>query len=179
MLLDDEDAQHFEAFCEQLRSELRPVGILEEMCVDQLARTQWRLMRVPGYEAAILEWKKREDGMGMLFGGEMLANSRPCDLRNALLAVVLNTDAFAKLARHEAHLARQFQEILEQLDNLQTDRLAAQAALNAANGGQLTSAHIAAPATPLISKVIEARALAEPQVQEPEPVAPKHDLSTD
>src|SRR5262249_42653240 len=60
-LLADEDAEDFEASREQLRSELKPVGIREEMCVDRLAQTQWRLMRVPAYEAAILEWKKRGD----------------------------------------------------------------------------------------------------------------------
>src|SRR5690349_21003780 len=45
MLLDEENAEDFEALCGQLRSELKPVGMREEMCVDRLAETQWRLMR--------------------------------------------------------------------------------------------------------------------------------------
>jgi hypothetical protein len=178
MLLDGEDAELFETFCEQLQSELKPVGIREQMCVDQLAQTRWRLMRCPGYEAAILEWKKRGGNhAGMIVGEEMLAGSRPCDLRNALLAVVLPTDALAKLARHEAHLARQVQEVLEQLDDLQKERLAAaaaaEAALSALNLGLVTTALIAPPAAPFLGKLIEREALVEPQAEKAEPPAPK------
>jgi hypothetical protein len=182
-LLDDEDAERFEALCEHLRSELKPVGVLEELCVDRLAQTLWRLRRVPVYEAAILKWTKPEDrGVNRLLlpiGEELPLNSR-----NALLEVALPTDAFAKLDRHEAHLARQAQGISEQLATLQKERLAAsaaEAALNAPNLGQVTAVLIAPPATPLIGKVIEGRALPGPQVDKPETVAPmpKSDSSED
>jgi hypothetical protein len=174
MLLDDENAEHFEALCEQLRLELKPVGVREEMCVDRLAQTQWRLMRVPGYEVEILKWIKYADDRPVL-SHEFK--------RSALISFVLSADAFGKLARHEAHLARQAQDILEELVTLKGERLAAAAAevaLNAPNLGQVT---IVPPATPLIGKVIEARAVPEPQVEKPEPVASeskfKFDLSVD
>ena len=54
--------------------------------------------------------------------------------------------------------ARQAREILEQLATLQRERLAAaaaEAALDAKNLGQVTTALIAPPATPLIGEVIE------------------------
>ena len=95
MLLDDENAEHFEALCDELRSELKPVGLREEMCVDRLAQTQWRSMRVPGYEAAILKWIKQADDHPVMHYKFK---------RSALLDFVLRSDAFAKLGRHEAHL---------------------------------------------------------------------------
>ena len=167
MLLDDENAEDFEALCEQLRSELKPVGVREEMCVDRLAETQWRLMRVPGYEVAILKWIKYADDRPVL-DYEFK--------RSALLDFVLRSDAFAKLGRHEAHLARQAREILEQLAALQRERLAAaaaEAAPNAPNVEQVLGALIAAPAAQLFGKLIEGCALPDPQVEKPEPVAPK------
>ena len=179
ILLDDENPQHFEAFCEQLRSELKPVGIREEMCVDRLAQLQLRLRRVPGYEAAILKWMKQGGGHHFMNGS---FETLPNDIRNALLAIAFPTDAFGKLDRHEAHLARQVQMNLEQLSTLQKERLAtlaAEATLIAPNVGQVINAVIVAPATPLISNVIEGRALTEPQVQKSDAVAPKHDLPTE
>jgi hypothetical protein len=181
MLLDNENAEHFEGFREHLRSELKPVGIREELCVARLAQVEWRLMRVPGYESAVLKRTKEEDRGNsrlLLLQEEKL----PLDLRRALIEVVLHTDAFAKLDRHEAHLARQAQVILEQLATLQRERLAAapaEAPLDAPHLGQVATALIAPPAAPLLGKVIEGHALPEPQVENPEPVAPesKSDLS--
>ena len=105
-LLDDEKAEQFEAFCEHLRSGLKPVGISEEMCVARLAQVQWRLMRVPAYESAVLKWTKEEDRGSSRFL-QLQEEKLPLDLRRALIEIVLHTDAFAKLDRHEAHLARQ------------------------------------------------------------------------
>jgi hypothetical protein len=174
MLLDDENPKHFEALCEQLRLELKPVGVREDLCVDRLAEVQWRLMRVPGYEAAILKFIKRADDNPLAY-----------KYKSCLLSIAFPQDAFAKIGRHEAHLVRQVQGSFEQLSTLQRERLAiaaAEVALNAANDvGQVTTALIAPPATPLIGEVIEGRALSDPEVEKPEPVAPesKSNLSLD
>ena len=96
MLLENEKPEDFEAFCEWLRSELKPVGIREEMCVDQLAQLRWRLRRVPGYEAAILKWMKQGGGHNFMNGS---FETLPNDIRDALLAVAFPTDAFGKLDR--------------------------------------------------------------------------------
>jgi hypothetical protein len=182
-LLDDEDPEHYEDFCEQMRSELKPVGLREELCVGRLAQLEWRLMRVPGYESAVLKWTKPEDrGINRLL--VPIGEELPLNSRKALIEVALPADAFAKLDRHERHLARQVQGISEQLATLQKERLAAsaaEAALNAPNVGQVTAVLIAAPATQLIGKVIEGHALPEPQVEKPEPIAPvsKSDSSED
>jgi hypothetical protein len=168
MLLDDESAEDFEALREQLRLELKPVGVREDLGVDRLAEVQWRLMRVPGYEVAILKWIKYADDRPVLDYQFK---------RSALLDFVLRSDAFAKLGRYEAHLVRQAREISVELATLQRERLAAPAAevaLNAANDvGQVTTVLIAPPATRLIGKVIEERALPDPQVEKSEPPAPK------
>jgi hypothetical protein len=162
MLLDDEKVEHFEALREQLRLELKPVGVREDLCVDRLAAVQWRLMRVPGYEAAILEWIKQSDDNPAMYRYNF-----------GLLAVAFPKDGFAKMDRHEAHLARQVQEILKQLATLQRERLAgaAEAALNVPSVEQVIGALMAASATQLMDKVIERPALPGPQVEKPEPVA--------
>ena len=56
-LLRDEDAAEFASFREQLESQLAPCGPLEEILVDRIAMSVWRLGRVHRLEASMFAYR--------------------------------------------------------------------------------------------------------------------------
>lgn len=49
-----EDADEYAAFCEQMQSDLKPVGVLETQLAQRMAGALWRLRRLSHIEAGIL-----------------------------------------------------------------------------------------------------------------------------
>jgi hypothetical protein len=109
-----EDAGEHSALCEQLKGELKPVGILEEQIVARMAGALWRLRRLSHIEAGLLTgsvaqaYAEAADAQAKSFtrteGGihEMLAGM------NDERVVVLDEAAHgaAKAAADEARAAR-------------------------------------------------------------------------
>ena len=141
LLLAGEDPQHYSELYQALTDQLQPQCPLEELLVGNLSATVWRLRRAEGFEAAILRWKEhylercqiKNSGMSFLESSHLL-ESEPEDLEpgqehhvlgRALEAVLVQGDLFAKLSRHEGHLMRQVERIMDQLRKLKSERLAA------------------------------------------------------
>jgi hypothetical protein len=57
VVLPGEDADAFEDLLNQVRAELSPVGPIEELLVDRVVNTTWRLGRLAQTETAFFDWR--------------------------------------------------------------------------------------------------------------------------
>jgi hypothetical protein len=64
ILLPGEDADDLRELGDRLRAELRPVGELENLLVDRIVATIWRLRRLGRVEAGIFAWELYEELAG-------------------------------------------------------------------------------------------------------------------
>ena len=106
---DSEKRSHFDALLEQLIDELKPVGILEDMLVEKIAVSYWRLRRALRAEA-----------------GEICDNIRdfrrypyPTDPATLALPSSRNT---LKIVRYQNAIERQLNRAINQLRSLQEHR---------------------------------------------------------
>ncbi|CAN5782582.1 hypothetical protein BH18ACT11_BH18ACT11_15540 [soil metagenome] len=60
-LLPGEDEEALRELGERLREELQPVGELENLLVDRIIASHWRLSRVARVEAGIFAWERYEE----------------------------------------------------------------------------------------------------------------------
>jgi hypothetical protein len=112
-VLADEDAAAYEEWRLTLVHELWPDSPLETLLVNRIAATQWRLARVPGIEAELLE-RLRRDAMGR---DEGLGAAWARDAGSY-------GGALARLARYETMLERNAARLLAELRRLQAERRA-------------------------------------------------------
>ena len=106
-LMPFEDQAAYELHCRQFLDEYQPATPTETQLVQELADTAWRLNRVPALEADLLA---RATATGT--GRDPIAFNI-ADLHRTL----------ATLGLHGQRLSRQFQKTLEQLRELQRERI--------------------------------------------------------
>jgi len=104
-----EKQSHFDALLAQLIEELKPVGILEDMLVEKIAVSYWRLRRALRAEA-----------------GEITDNIRDFrryrfDTNPATLALPSSSDTL-KIVRYQNAIERQLHRAITQLQRLQEHR---------------------------------------------------------
>ncbi len=104
-----EKRSHFDALLAQLIDELKPVGILEDMLVEKIAVSYWRLRRALRAEA-----------------GEICDNIRdfrryPYDTDPATLALPSSRNTL-KIVRYQNAIERQLHRAITQLQRLQEHR---------------------------------------------------------
>lgn len=124
ILLEGEDPDLFVELLQALRDQFQPYSRMGEELVERLAGTMWRLRRIPVFEAALLDCIPPDQKQSLFDGTSEVHRSRMVS-RIGLLKIMIPADAYAKLDRHEAHLARQVERILEQLRQLEKERPAA------------------------------------------------------
>ena len=61
ILLPGEDEEALRELGEHLREELQPVGELENLLVDRIIASYWRLRRLGRVEAGIFAWERSEE----------------------------------------------------------------------------------------------------------------------
>jgi hypothetical protein len=61
ILLPGEDEEALRELDEYLRAELQPVGELENLLVDRIIASYWRLLRLGRVEAGIFAWERSEE----------------------------------------------------------------------------------------------------------------------
>jgi len=141
MILEGEDEREFRVLLDEIWDEYNPQGPLMEELADRLAETLWRFRRGKNFEAAILNWKRnyhREEDqhkralrkhVHFMAPDVSHLNATELTLGRALDEVLTKGDHLGKLGRHEAHLMRQIQRIVDQLEKAKRERQALQCPL--------------------------------------------------
>ena len=116
-VLPAEDLAAYQRFTQPFFDDLKPKGILEEQLVQSLADTSWRLNRIPALENNLL-------ALGFSEHEDNIVTEDPESHAALVIAEALRvqTRAFAALSMHGERLSRQFEETLEQLRELQSER---------------------------------------------------------
>lgn len=128
VVLTGENAEDFASLRRRLFTEVSPDGPVENALVEKLACDFWRLRRVPAFEAAMMDWiafrearagnRHNEDpspapGQGVSPSFARAAERKRYASGRAMEAMLLKGDLLSKLARHEAHIARQIKQTLD------------------------------------------------------------------
>jgi hypothetical protein len=122
ILLPEEDEEVLREMDERLRAELRPEGEMEDLLVEQIVATQWRLRRMRRVEAGVFDWESssaRSDADTLYplpEGTSMLGLSFIRDANSA--------NAFSKLSCYETAIERSLYKALHELQRLQAARRA-------------------------------------------------------
>ncbi len=115
VLLPAEDEAALKELGERVRTELQPVGELEDLLVEQIIAAVWRLRRLRRVEAGIFAWEL--DNAVRDTEKSMLGLSFIQDANSA--------NAFSKLSRYETTMERGLYKALHELQRLQANRVAA------------------------------------------------------
>jgi hypothetical protein len=106
-VLASEDPAAYQLHCRQFFDEYRPATPTETHLTQELADTAWRLNRIPALEADLLD----------------RATNPPNDEARIAFDIVDLHNALAKLGLYSHRLSRQFQKTLQQLREIQADRM--------------------------------------------------------
>jgi hypothetical protein len=138
LVISGEDPGHYEELRGALHEEFWPRSPTEEILVDQLAQSLWRVRRIPQLEAALFEFMRADeidafssiidDAIAETFSGprrvaeEKGTSERARSLGKAVATMLQRGDMLGKLARYDAHLLRQVQQTLAELRRLMAER---------------------------------------------------------
>ena len=107
-LLPSEDQAAYQEHCRKFFDEYQPTTPTETQLTQELADTAWRLNRIPALEAELLH----------------RAAHPPNEQARIDFDIVDAHRVMASLSLHSARLSRQFQRALQQLRDVQAERLA-------------------------------------------------------
>jgi hypothetical protein len=111
-LLPTEAADTFKDFGSKLHADLAPVGDLEELLVDRVVSTSWRLRRAIKVEAAVYERRSAPRSR----------DTAEPELALVVLLAADNGKILTNLARYEAAIERSLYRALHELQRLQAAR---------------------------------------------------------
>jgi hypothetical protein len=123
ILLPGEDEAALRKLGDRLRTELQPVGELENMLVDRIISAHWRLRRLGRVEDGIFTYKyygTLSDSLEM----EGMQEANTTMLGNAFVTDANEGNAFSKLSRYETAIERSLFKSLHELQRLQAARQA-------------------------------------------------------
>ena len=98
VVLPNEDAEEFAKLCADLRDQLSPVGLLEQIFVDKIAVSAWRLGRIHRVEAGVFVYH-----MSSLRGDQARTEANTC--RSTLEELMIKQTVIDEL-RHEQSLSK-------------------------------------------------------------------------
>lgn len=127
--LEDEDEEQFRDLRIEVMNELRPQGTLETLLAVRVASQMWRLSRVPGIEAELFD-RLRRDALGNDEGlaGAWLRDGAPYE------------GVLGRLTRYENLIERSITRMINELRQLQADRLKRDAREEAEAAGEAEEA---------------------------------------
>jgi hypothetical protein len=123
ILLPGEDEDALRKLGERLRTELQPVGELENMLVDRIISAHWRLRRLGRVEAGIFTYKYYGT-LSNALGMQAMQEANTTTLGNAFVTDANQSNAFSKLSRYETTIERSLFKSLHELQRLQAARQA-------------------------------------------------------
>lgn len=112
ILLEDENEDEFLDLRQSLRTHFATQDPLQRIFVDTLAAHLWRLQRIPKFEAMLLQCTPQSSADNQ---GSLPPHDPALQQLLALQEFVLPKDVLGKISRHEAHLLREIQRLLKNL----------------------------------------------------------------
>jgi hypothetical protein len=110
-----EDADKFSAHLQGLIADLKPEGALEETCVETIAFSLWRLVRLDRAEIGQIAWSQKDQ----------IGDGTPGYRARVSVPYFKTIELFM---RYEAHLTRQLRQASHDLRKLQAERKEAEKA---------------------------------------------------
>ena len=114
LLLFDESPEEFQQFHQDLADALSPRDALEDLLVERIATSAWRLRRVYRIESGLFSKARVSAHNGTL--------KRTRDIELVFLRLTSNDDTLAKLTRYEASLERSLYQATQELRSRQRCR---------------------------------------------------------
>jgi hypothetical protein len=111
-VINGENPKNFELLRADYEAQFKPRNALQFELVERLAVTAWRLRRIPGFEAALIEARRAE--VNAFRHSDKIENQVEITGR-ALIIDSRNQDSLGKLIRYEAALLNVFNRTLHQL----------------------------------------------------------------
>jgi hypothetical protein len=130
IILPGEEPKNFEALLDELAEQFQPATAIEHGLIRQIADAEWRLRRIPYFEASLFSerfaaterfWDRNpervpeqpEDILSSLVGQALIDDSK-------------GADPLSKLSRYETRLTRSYFRALDHLQTIQQRRQALQ-----------------------------------------------------
>jgi hypothetical protein len=115
--INGEDKDEFDATRQSFEDELKPVGPVQTLLVEQIVMAAWRLARLRLIEGGLFQLRAADDARAIDRDYE---NVRPrTRLAYLFLSDVRGPNALANLGRYEARVERSFYRALHELQRLQ------------------------------------------------------------
>jgi len=143
VVIPGEDPKQYEVLRGGLREDLRPRGMLEEVLVERLAATAWRLRRATTFEAALMEQEMQNEAVRRASNPGRYKDSPPPLLGRYVFCLFKDRDIEA-IARHEQRLEKTFFRTLDEIRRCQAARASRPAGAAELLGPELL-ASVAAP----------------------------------
>jgi hypothetical protein len=121
VLISGEEASILNDFGESINLELQPVGPVEEIIVDRIISSFWRLRRALEIEKNTMEWNKEYMELDFGLGGMSL---RPTEQQNSRKAIrdMIHNETIEKIMRYETTIERGIFRALHELERMQARR---------------------------------------------------------
>lgn len=115
VLLKEDDPKLLEELSEGIRKVFLPVGTMEEILVDRIISSTWRLRRAIQVERCTMQWfKDYEDGFELFGSGG--------DAEMKKLKQMVDNEAIERTIRYENSIERSLYKTLHELERLQARR---------------------------------------------------------
>lgn len=110
VVLPDESPEEFHRLAQALADDVQPAGAIDQLLLERLATTAWRLRRASRIEADVLSEERVE------------ADGKTISLGLGFVRAVAHGESLTVLARHERALERGFLAALHELSRVGTRR---------------------------------------------------------
>lgn len=118
VLIEGEDNNTLQSVSEALIAEFKPVGPIEEMLVDRIISSLWRLRRSINAEKNTMEWYKNDDfmlaGLDGTFDEKQGARSK--------VKKMITNEGIETILRYETTIERSLLKALHELERIQARR---------------------------------------------------------
>ena len=116
LILESENAGDLATLHDDISEDLKPVGTMEEMLVDQIVSGYWRLKRLYTVETKSMDWYANDNG-----GFTIISESEEQQERKSVRDM-LNNQTIEVILRYQATIERSIYRAYHELERLQAKR---------------------------------------------------------
>ena len=116
LILESENAGDLAPLHDDISEDLKPVGTMEEMLVDQIVSGYWRLKRLYTVETKSMDWYANDNG-----GFTIISESEEQQERKSVRDM-LNNQTIEVILRYQATIERSIYRAYHELERLQAKR---------------------------------------------------------